>query len=44
MPAVVLVVNVTVAIPEVSVVDVGAENEPPAPVFDHVTTRPAVAM
>ena len=36
--------NVTVATPEASVVDVAAEKEPPAPVFDHVTTRPLVGM
>ena len=44
VPAVVPVVNVTVAIPEASVVDVAAEKEPPAPVFDHVTTNPLVKM
>jgi len=42
VPAVVLTVKVTVALPETSVVDVAVENEPPL-VLDHVTTRPDVA-
>lgn len=43
VPLVVLVVNVTVAWPAASVVEVGAENEPPF-VLDQVTVLPAVAM
>jgi len=42
VPATVLVVNVTVALPLASVFEVAAENEPPF-VLDHVTTRPEVA-
>ncbi len=37
------VVKVTVARPTASVVEVAAEKEPPAPVFDQVTVLPAVA-
>jgi hypothetical protein len=36
------VVNDTVAAPFASVVEVGDANDPPVPVFDHVTVRPAV--
>ena len=42
VPAVVPVVNVTVAMPLESVVDVVDEKEPSLPVFDHVTLRPEV--
>jgi hypothetical protein len=41
-PAVVPVVNVTVATPLALVVLVGDANEPPAPVLDHVTTWPGL--
>jgi hypothetical protein len=37
VPAVVPVVNVTDALPAASVLDVDDENEPPVPVFVHVT-------
>jgi hypothetical protein len=40
---VVEVVKDTVATPAALVVDVPLPNEPPAPVFDHVTTTPLVA-
>ena len=36
--------NVTVATPLAFVVEVGEPNEPPAPVFDHVTVLPATPV
>jgi hypothetical protein len=38
------VVKLTVAIPLAFVTDVGEPNEPPAPVFDHVTVLPATPV
>ena len=42
-PAVVLVVNATVATPLASVSEVPVANDPPAPVFVHVTVTPCAA-
>ena len=42
VPVVVPTVNVTVATPLALVVLVADEKEPPLPVLDQVTTRPAV--
>jgi len=44
VPATVPVVNITVALPAALVILVNAKKEPPVPVFDHVTTFPAVAF
>ena len=44
VPATMPVVNVTVAIPAALVILVNAKKEPPVPVFDQVTTSPAVAF
>ena len=44
VPAVVLVLNVAGAIPAALVLLVNAKKEPPVPVFDQVTTFPAVAF
>src|SRR5689334_11049223 len=44
IPAAVLVVNDTVALPFASVCDVPLANDPPLPVFVHVTVTPGVAI